>query len=363
MPAFLARAPRRLKVVAALAVFLALAAGAAAQTETGRITGVVTDATGGILPGVTVTAKAVGTGATRELTTDSAGQFVFANLPPGAYEISARSRASIPQKAKVIVSVGGAISVDLKLDIAGTTGNPQRGCRSSGDQRRQLRSRRRPSTDTQIRELPTVTRDPYDLVSVAGNVACDDPTAITSGLHRAAPASPSTASAPRARTSCSTARRNNDVFTAGSRPGHSRSMRCRSSRSSPTTSRPSTAAPAAASSTSPPSRAPTVSAAPATSSSATRSLPANSPTTTPTTSRKASSTAISSASASAGRSRGTRCTSSRSLEYIRVRSTDTLISWVPTPEFLAPSARRRERSSMPTAWVRRINGPILTRAT
>ena len=84
MSAFLARAPRRLRVVAALAVFLALGTGAAAQTETGRITGVVTDATGGILPGVTVTAKAVGTGATRELTTDSAGQYVFANLPPGA---------------------------------------------------------------------------------------------------------------------------------------------------------------------------------------------------------------------------------------------------------------------------------------
>ena len=89
MSAFLARAPRRLRVVAALAVFLALATGAAAQTETGRITGVVTDATGGILPGVTVTAKAVGTGATRELTTDSAGQYVFANLPPGPYEITA----------------------------------------------------------------------------------------------------------------------------------------------------------------------------------------------------------------------------------------------------------------------------------
>ena len=89
MSAFLARAPRRLRVVAALAVFLALATGATAQTETGRITGVVTDATGGILPGVIVTAKAVGTGATRELATDSAGQYVFANLPPGQYELYA----------------------------------------------------------------------------------------------------------------------------------------------------------------------------------------------------------------------------------------------------------------------------------
>ena len=98
MSAFLARAPRGLKAIAALAVFLALAADAAAQTETGRITGVVTDATGGILPGVTVTAKAVGTGATR------------ANWPPtplastrsltcrpASTSCPRRSRASIPR--------------------------------------------------------------------------------------------------------------------------------------------------------------------------------------------------------------------------------------------------------------------------
>ena len=123
MSAFLARAPRRLRVVAALAVFLALATGATAQTETGRITGVVTDATGGILPGVTVTAKAVGTGATRELTTDSAGQYVFANLPPGAFEISAALAGFNTANAKVTVTVGGAVSVDLKLDVAGTKEN------------------------------------------------------------------------------------------------------------------------------------------------------------------------------------------------------------------------------------------------
>ena len=38
---------------------------------------------------MTVTAKSVGTGATRELVTDSAGQYVFANLPPGTYEVAA----------------------------------------------------------------------------------------------------------------------------------------------------------------------------------------------------------------------------------------------------------------------------------
>src|SRR6188508_3731058 len=100
MSAHFAHAPRWLRSAVALAVFFTLTATAAAQTETGRITGVVTDATGGILPGVTVTAKAVGTGATRELTTDSAGQYVFANLPPGPYEITANLAGFNPGNQK-----------------------------------------------------------------------------------------------------------------------------------------------------------------------------------------------------------------------------------------------------------------------
>jgi len=63
MSAYFAHAPRWLRAAVALAALLSLTASAAAQTETGRITGVVTDATGGILPGVTVNAKA-----TRSLT-------------------------------------------------------------------------------------------------------------------------------------------------------------------------------------------------------------------------------------------------------------------------------------------------------
>ena len=180
MSAFLARAPRRLKVVAALAVFLALAAGAAAQTETGRITGVVTDATGGILPGVTVTAKAVGTGATRELATDSAGQYVFANLPPGPYELSAVLSGFRTANRTVTVSVGSAIGVDLKLDIAGTTEvlNVVAEVPAINVVNSEVATT---ITQTQIRELPTLTRDVYDLVSVAGNVAYDESTAINTG--------------------------------------------------------------------------------------------------------------------------------------------------------------------------------------
>jgi outer membrane receptor protein involved in Fe transport len=170
MSAYLAHAPRWLRTAFALAVLLALAIPASAQTETGRITGVVTDATGGILPGVTVNAKAVGTGATRTVVTDAAGQFLFANLPPAQYELTTELAGFNAANAKVTVSVGGAANVDLKMEVAGTKENinvvaevPRINTTNSEVSTT--------ITETQIRELPTITRNVYDLVAVAGNVS------------------------------------------------------------------------------------------------------------------------------------------------------------------------------------------------
>jgi hypothetical protein len=141
-----------------------------AQTETGRITGVVQDTTGGVLPGVTVTARAPGTGLARTVQSDESGQYVFANLQPGAYEVTAELTSFRTQVAKVNVSVGASIGVDFKLEVSGTTETV-------------TVSAERPSintvnaevattiTETQIRELPTITRNVYDLVAIAGTVS------------------------------------------------------------------------------------------------------------------------------------------------------------------------------------------------
>jgi hypothetical protein len=50
-----------------------------------------------------------------------------------------------------------------------------------------------------------------------------------------------------------------------------------------------------------------------------------------------------------------------SLEYIGVRSTDTVISWVPTPEFLAASSAATSAYFDAYGKGITINGPTLTR--
>ena len=58
-----------------------------AQGLTGQISGTVTDTSGGVLPGVTVTIKNAGTGLTRETVTGSDGAFLFPDLLAGTFDL------------------------------------------------------------------------------------------------------------------------------------------------------------------------------------------------------------------------------------------------------------------------------------
>ncbi|MCX6538272.1 MAG: TonB-dependent receptor [Acidobacteria bacterium] len=107
--------------MAALMV-LALPLVGAAQTEAGRVTGVVTDPSGGVLPGVTVTIKGEGTGgAIRSTVTDSTGRYVVANVAPGSYELSFELPGFSRQASKLVVAVGQSVTVDTKLEIGRQT--------------------------------------------------------------------------------------------------------------------------------------------------------------------------------------------------------------------------------------------------
>ena len=72
----------------AVGLVAVLATPAAAQRTTGDITGTITDATGGVLPGVTVTARCNDTGFTRTTTTDQAGDFTLPELPICVYKVT-----------------------------------------------------------------------------------------------------------------------------------------------------------------------------------------------------------------------------------------------------------------------------------
>ena len=74
---------RGLLVVAAAVLTLLMASAGLAQTGTGRISGLIKDATGALAPGVTVTALHEETGVRHETVTTDGGLFLFPSLPVG----------------------------------------------------------------------------------------------------------------------------------------------------------------------------------------------------------------------------------------------------------------------------------------
>src|SRR4029077_20562456 len=71
-----------IRVVGLFAAILLLSVPLIADVTRFDLSGVVTDATGGILPGVTVNLKNVDTGFTRSTVTDGSGRYSFNAVPP-----------------------------------------------------------------------------------------------------------------------------------------------------------------------------------------------------------------------------------------------------------------------------------------
>src|SRR5215210_4884541 len=79
------------RAITALLVFLLLGVSlpVSAQTERGTIVGIARDATGAVLPGVTVTVTNAATGVAQVYVTNAEGLFEAPFLSPGAYRVSA----------------------------------------------------------------------------------------------------------------------------------------------------------------------------------------------------------------------------------------------------------------------------------
>src|SRR5215510_10532219 len=97
---------------------LGLATVATAQTFRGGISGRVADASGGVLPGVSVTATNNGTSVARNTITSDTGDFSFPDLPLGTYTVEAMLAGFQTLKVTVEVTVSRISSLDLKMGLS-----------------------------------------------------------------------------------------------------------------------------------------------------------------------------------------------------------------------------------------------------
>src|SRR5437879_7068286 len=102
-----------------VAALLACVCGATlnGQTNMGTITGLVSDKTEAVLPGIAVTAKNMATGAEAATVTSATGNYLIPNLPVGSYRINV-SHAGFKgwSRSGIALSAGDNIRVDAVLE-------------------------------------------------------------------------------------------------------------------------------------------------------------------------------------------------------------------------------------------------------
>jgi hypothetical protein len=113
------RSHRASRLAALISVILVSTA-SSQDAATGVVVGRATDPSGAPLPGARVVVTRAATAAVRETTTDSAGRYALASLPPGEYRVSIEasgfeSRTLDP----VVVEVGRRVPADAVLEVRG----------------------------------------------------------------------------------------------------------------------------------------------------------------------------------------------------------------------------------------------------
>ena len=105
--------------------FMLLAASASAQITTGDIVGRVSDQSGAVLPGSTITVENVGTRDVRSTVASDTGDYVVNLLPIGSYVVRVELESFRPQESRVDLRSGERIRVDAKLSIGGVSDTVQ----------------------------------------------------------------------------------------------------------------------------------------------------------------------------------------------------------------------------------------------
>jgi hypothetical protein len=113
---------RMAKAICMVVTMIGLITGAVyAQTDTGRVTGTVTDTTGAIIPGATVALTNQDTGAAQTLTSTNDGSFNFAGVTRGNYEVTASKDGFSKLQQSFVLEVSQVQTIAFHLPVGGSS--------------------------------------------------------------------------------------------------------------------------------------------------------------------------------------------------------------------------------------------------
>ena len=110
---------RKITLLLALVMLVVASASGMAQSTTGTIRGRVVDAQNLALPGVTVNVSSPNLQGVRTVVTSDSGEYIVAQLPPGAYTVAFELSGFATATKTASVSPTQAVPLDVKLALAG----------------------------------------------------------------------------------------------------------------------------------------------------------------------------------------------------------------------------------------------------
>jgi len=153
----------------------------AAQETTADVVGTVTDSTGAIVPGATLTITNTTTQLTRQVTSNGSGDYVFSLLKPGTYSLSVAApgfkTVLVPSIALAVgdrsrqnaTMIPGAVTESITVSAAAPL------------MQRETSSITSVVTDQAVQDLPLNGRNFINLVQIQAGVNAGSPGAIASG--------------------------------------------------------------------------------------------------------------------------------------------------------------------------------------
>ena len=145
---------------------------ASAQETTGTITGSVTDQTGAVLPGVSITLRNTNTDLSRTVVTNENGSYTATLLPIGTYEVTFQLQGFQQVTIRnVTLHVNDRLQLDTKLTLGGVAENVE--VTAARGLVQPVAALQSTMTSTQVQELPLNNRNFVQLATLAPGVSSD----------------------------------------------------------------------------------------------------------------------------------------------------------------------------------------------
>ncbi len=158
----------------ACSIFLLFAVGAANAQFKAGIQGTVTDSSGGLVPEALVTLTNNETSKSQTTTTSNEGFYRFSQLPPGSYSLNAEKSGFKKQLLQNVVLSGEDVQgIDLALttgEVSETVTVTDTGAAALDTETANIRG---VITAEEVRQLPQVGRNPYELARTAPGIFGD----------------------------------------------------------------------------------------------------------------------------------------------------------------------------------------------